>query len=311
MGIKPIVFTASFREAVYDETPYAKIMAKKYNLEHHISTIDSGALQHLETISGLYDNPIADRAVLPEYVICQAARELGVDYMLSGEGGDEVMGYPRNLPEDIPPTFGAHHSNSQIARYYYGVSALANDSVRRELLPLQDRHNYLAGLYAALPEAAPFEKIYYGQWQTWLIDNVLMKDLQLFGNAKMSFVSPFISRTLMQYMATVPLDKKLEGLHGKTFVKQALGAALPDEIIHKVKHKFHVPISEWFQGEAHGLLHDTLLASDGFCMRYMGEKAVGKLLEHHKAGEQDYNRPLWALLFLTFWHKEKERQVYG
>ena len=100
------------------------------------------------------------------------------------------------------------------------------------------RHNYLAGLYAALPEAAPFEKIYYGQWQTWLIDNVLVKYLQLFSNAKMSFVSPFISRTLTQYMATVPLDKKLEGLRGNTFVKQALGTALPDEIIHKVKHKF-------------------------------------------------------------------------
>lgn len=311
LGVKPVVFTAGFRDADFDETPYAAIMADQYGLEHHIAVVDADSLRHLPAISALFDNPVADRAALPEFVLCQAASDAGITHMLSGEGGDEVLGYPRNLPDQLPVDL-ATISNHQAAQYYYGVSALMDESSRRALLPgIKAGDDYLSSLYTRLPGGAPFEKIYYGQWQTWLIENVLMKDLQLLAGAGMSFASPYISRTLMDYMSTLPLAVKLEGLHHKRFVRQALGDRLPAEIHRKPKHKFGVPAAAWFRTDAYGMLHDTVLATSGFCAQHLDAAVVRKLLTEHKSGHHDHNRALWALLFLEFWYSAKEQQVHG
>lgn len=151
VGVKPVVFTAGFAQAQYDESPYAKIMAKKYNLEHHIITIESNMFDEISTISSLYDNPIADRAIFPEYIICKLAKDLGITTMISGEGGDEVLGYPRNLPENVGFSLESKN-NDELASYYHNLSNMLGKDLRDSIIK-RGRHiehqDYLAELYSS------------------------------------------------------------------------------------------------------------------------------------------------------------------
>ncbi len=311
LGIRPTVFTAAFKEIDYDETPYARIMAEKYQLEHNILTITSDAMKELPTISALFDNPIADRAIIPEYIICQKAKEMGITHMVTGEGGDEVLGYPRNLPEDIH--FEKRlFKNEALAEFYYSLSGLIQKDLRRKLLIKfnnSNYHDYLCELYQEMDSFHPFEKIYYGQWQTWMIDNVLIKDTQLFQNLSLQFISPYMDLDLMKHCMSLTVVQKMEFLRNKNYLKNGLKKILPHEIIHKSKHKFHVPISEWLRYELYEQAHDTLLDTGGAIDKFIDKKIIIRMLEDHKRGKIDYNRPLWGLLFLENWYKMKKDYI--
>lgn len=309
LGIKPDVYTAGFKEQEYDETPFAKIMADKYNLNHTILTITPEVMNDLSNICALFDNPIADRAIIPEYLICQQAEAKGITHMISGEVGDEVLGYPRNLPEDISSSQMINDENKPLAEYYYSISALMQDDMRNDLLSFKNnnfQHNYLFDLYQTLSDYHPFEKIYYGQWQTWMIDNVLMKDTQLFNHFSLKFVSPYMDVQLMKHIIQISANKKMELLQNKKYLKNALVRILPEAIINKKKHKFHVPIAEWLMTDLYEQTHDMLLASDSLVSRFMNKDLVRTMLEDHKLKKADYNRPLWGLFFLENWYKMKK-----
>ena len=310
LGLKPTVFTASFKEQEYDETLYAKIMAEKYNLKHKILIIKSNIVEDLPKITSFFDNPIADRAILPEYLICKLAKDLGIDVMISGEGGDEVLGYPRNLPERMQFK-KEHFDNENLSEFYYSISALLpKDYVNDLVLNYNNTANdYLPNLYRNLKGLHPFEKIYYGQWQTWLIDNVLMKDTQLFDNFSMKFVSPYIDIPLMKHCLKLTANQKRVLLRNKSYLKNTLLKLLPDSIINKPKHKFGVPIAEWLRTELYEQVHDTLLSNDSITNSYFNKKLIKKMLENHKSGKIDYNRPLWALLFFENWYIIKKKYL--
>lgn len=309
LGVYPVVFTAGFTEQEYDETPYAKIMAKKYGFEHVILTITPEAMLDLPKISSLFDNPIADRAIIPEYAICQKAKEMGITHMVTGEGGDEVLGYPRNLPENIKFTRNML-ANKALSDYYYSISALMSEDLRKKILINKDfSNNYLYDLYRGLGSMHPFEKIYYGQWQTWMIDNVLMKDTQLFKGASLRFISPYMDMRLMKYCMSFSAEQKMKLFRNKNYLKNKLSGLLPETIINKSKHKFHVPIAEWLRAELYEQAYDMLLAKDSVCDSFMDKKIIRRMLEDHKQGKADYNRPLWGLLFLENWYKMKKRYL--
>lgn len=308
LGVKPIVFTAGFKEASYDETPYAKIMAEKYGLKHQIFTIGPDVIEKLPEVAAIYDNPIADRAIFPEYIICDVAKSMNITSMVSGEGGDEVLGYPRNIPEDAIFD-SSQKTNNNLATYYYSLSSLVQKPLREELMSKKSTHQYLEDLYTSFGNVQDFEKIYYGQWQTWMIDNVYIKDIRLFGKNNMSFVSPYMDIALMRHNVMLSTSDKLNLLRNKMSVKKSMSDLLPEKIINKQKHKFHVPINEWLKNEYYGMCYETLTAKDSLSMEFMDRKVLKRMLSEHKNGTVDHNRPLWGLLFLEYWYKGKKKYL--
>jgi len=93
-------FTVGFGEgqAGADERPYARTVAQLFNTDHSECLYDNPQKQ-VESILPLmieaFDEPFADSSMIPNYLICQAARRW-VTVALSGIGGDELFaGYER------------------------------------------------------------------------------------------------------------------------------------------------------------------------------------------------------------------------
>ena len=87
-------FTLKFQGS-FDESMYAKAIAKELNFVHTEVDINSAILiAEFERMTKLMDEPLNDPAFLPMLTLSSAAREK-VKVVLTGDGGDELfMGYP-------------------------------------------------------------------------------------------------------------------------------------------------------------------------------------------------------------------------
>ena len=83
--------------ASYDELPYARLVAQRFETEHHEEIIEPDVVALLPAIVRHFDEPFADSSAVPTFVVAQStARHVKV--ALSGIGGDETFGgYPRYL----------------------------------------------------------------------------------------------------------------------------------------------------------------------------------------------------------------------
>jgi asparagine synthase (glutamine-hydrolysing) len=86
-----------FEVQEYNETDYARQVAKLVNADHHEAIVRPGAVEVVNKLAWHFDEPFADSSAVPTYYVSKVARE-HVTVALGGDGGDETFaGYRRYL----------------------------------------------------------------------------------------------------------------------------------------------------------------------------------------------------------------------
>lgn len=103
------VFSIGYKDNdEYDETQYAKIVAERFGLSHHVIYPDFSSDSILSTVDLILDQmdePYGNPTVSMTNIICQAAKKEAV-VALVGDGGDEVFGgYPRYRALEVAKNF--------------------------------------------------------------------------------------------------------------------------------------------------------------------------------------------------------------
>ncbi|MEW5758324.1 MAG: asparagine synthase (glutamine-hydrolyzing) [Candidatus Omnitrophota bacterium] len=86
-------FTGKFKEGIlFDESKYAKVVAKNINTKLHFVTIEeNGFIRLMPKLIYCMDEPVAGPGLLPQYVVSSFAAQ-HVKVVLGGHGGDEIFG---------------------------------------------------------------------------------------------------------------------------------------------------------------------------------------------------------------------------
>jgi asparagine synthase (glutamine-hydrolysing) len=94
-------FSIGYKDnAFFDETRYAKLVAKKYKTNHTVFSLSNNDfLEHVHDVLDYLDEPFADSSAIPVYILSMHTRK-HVTVALSGDGGDEVFaGYNKHAAE--------------------------------------------------------------------------------------------------------------------------------------------------------------------------------------------------------------------
>jgi asparagine synthase (glutamine-hydrolysing) len=102
---RPITcFTIGFAEGVgidgdsgAADLPYARQVARHLGVDLHEICVEASAIERLEEMIALLDEPQADPAPINALLISERARAMGIPVLLSGAGGDDLFtGYRRH-----------------------------------------------------------------------------------------------------------------------------------------------------------------------------------------------------------------------
>ena len=142
-------FTIGFREAEYDEAPYAAAVARHLgtdHTEHYVTPAD--AIDVVPSLPDMYDEPFADSSQIPTHLVSRLARQK-VTVSLSGDGGDEFFGgYHRY--------FLGRRVWDKVQRVPKGVRPLASAALR--VLPMGTWNTLLSPRRRFVPRALRRER---------------------------------------------------------------------------------------------------------------------------------------------------------
>jgi asparagine synthase (glutamine-hydrolysing) len=99
-------FSISFAESSYDESRYARAVAKFLGTDHHEERLSVDLAANLVgEIGSWMDEPFSDASLVPTYLLSRFTRK-HVTVALGGDGGDELFaGYPMYLGHRLAPLY--------------------------------------------------------------------------------------------------------------------------------------------------------------------------------------------------------------
>ncbi len=335
-------FSISFAQEEYNEAHYARMVADRYQTDHHEFKVTPDAKAIFPELVWHYNEPFADPSAIPTYYVSQLARQ-HVTVVLNGDGGDEnFAGYPRyagNGHADqragvfpwLRERLGEIWAWQEFARQqqlWKDPAALRYFSPRlfayywriTHVHELHQAHLYTAHMKAATAQYPAFQLMlgkYRSSDASSFLDALLNLDLELYLPdtlmVKVDIASmahslearaPMLDHHFLEFVARIPADLKLKnGTESKYIFKKAAEPFLPGEIIYRPKMGFGVPTDYWFRHELRDLVKDALLSKRATARGYFRRDALEKMLAEHINGAKNWQYVIWNLLMLELWHQ--------
>lgn len=329
-------FSIGFRDAEFNEAPFARLVANAFGTDHHELILEPDVLGTVEKITRSLEEPFGDSSMLPTYFVCCLARQ-HVTVALSGDGGDEAFaGYDRYrihlqdrsygwLPgwagrlyrERIHPLVPYAVPGRSLAfsiclpwqdRYIEGVSfqpfqremgLLAEDFVGGAH-PLQSFRDYLD----KAPARDPLGQVLYLDTKTYLPGDILTKVDRMSMLTSLEARVPLLDHIFLEWVTGLtPEWKTRNGTQKYILRKLAERVGVPKEVLNRRKQGFALPLVRWMRNELKDLIMSVMLEPRTLQRGYFNPAAVEKLLAEHLRGRRDHSARIWRLLMFELWHR--------
>lgn len=327
----------------YNELSEARRMAAYLGTEHYELQVSHAKLfDSLRTLAYHFDEPFADSAAFPVYLLSRFASE-HVKVVLTGDGGDELFGGYRRYAADLA------------APYYQLLPSILSDTLLPRLTNALPRFRRLKQMIQTLPIEDPASR--YGSWlqvfspemqvellgddwqeeirrydptavysfyydrfpesakedhvnrllyldlKTWLVDMYLEKTDKPTMACGLEARIPILDHRLVELAFQIPGDMKVKRFRLKRIFKEAVKGLMPSDVLRRPKHGFSVPIDEWFRTELKDVAFEILLDDRTRSHGIFDTEFVERLWREHNEGRHTWATQLYALLNFEMWHR--------
>jgi len=314
-------YAVRFLEPGYDESAFAEAVTHDIKTVHHVVTADDGSLSRaLDVVTRHLAEPVGDPAILPTYLLAEAARA-DVKVVLSGEGADELFGgYPTYLGHKVAALYqrlphGVRRGiRGAVERLPSSTGKVTLEFLLKQFvagadLPWLERHIAWFGALGAgaatvaelgclltrFPHDDPLNRVLWLDFLTYLPDNLLVKVDRGTMLASIEARAPFLDRAVLELALPAPSALKVRRLTTKAILKDAARGIVPDRVIERKKRGLSVPVARWLVTAL------APLAERCFTRPRLGGERVPALWAEHRAGRRNHARKLWPILMAELW----------
>ena len=272
-------FCVNFKDKKNNEGDDAKKFSQFINSKHQNLDLEIADFFHtLAHISKISDEPHADSAIVPSYLISKEAKSKNVKVLISGAGGDEIFaGYSRHYSSFRNLFFGilsnieffddklitifpytiqnylyklkskkiAHLSNMSGQNFGVVFSLIQNKEIKEFIL------NYFEKLFFRISDKIHnkhnFDNILTTDLENYLPDNILLSfDKMTMLNSVEGRV-PFLDHRIVELLygnnINVTLGQNFK--NSKKILRNIYQKKLPNYIFKKNKIGFNAPLGDW------------------------------------------------------------------
>lgn len=322
-----------------DELPKAARVARHLGLDHHELRIHGVGLESvLLTLAQAHDEPFADAANIPLYLMCRQLQGQ-IKVVLQGDGGDEVFGgyrryamlrnarYWRFWPKRFSPLI---RSFGDIGRRFARMSDSIEQSdpaMRMALLLTtetldnppeslfsKDMQLHLAeetDPFLAYKQAAerfqghdPVQQMLLTDLTVQLPSQFLTKVDRATMAAGIEARVPLLDEQLVQLVLNWPSEWKVKGTEKKIVLRNSQRGRLPKDILDGPKTGFGVPYEEWLRTTLFDFARSHLLERSFLTTFGLQRKSLEQMLKLHQQRKVDRGFTLWKLLQLAIWNTQ-------
>lgn len=326
-------FTIGFEDKKYDESNYAKEIAKYLGTNHtELICNKEDALAIITKLPKIFDEPFADSSAIPTVLVSELAKKQ-VSVVLSGDGGDELFcGYPsyvlmekrfkllskipfrktlRKISNIFPvPIFIQNKFNGKLYNKVIkfknmldhddivNTFKVANSVFSKDEIKGLIREGYFFS--KDIPATTSnLEKMMISDFKGYLPDDLMVKIDRSTMSASLEGREPLLDHKIIEFAASLQVSYK----KNKEILKSILGHYIPEELFLRKKQGFGIPINDWLREDLKYLVD-----------QYLGEELIKKynvfdygyiseLLEAFYAKKNDDNK-VWVLLMFQMWFSE-------
>lgn len=320
-------FTAVFPGYEKDESGYAALVAKAFNLTHVPVHIDvTGIADLMNKVSHGVEEPINSASALIQYEVYRCAKENGVTVLLDGQGADEVFGgYHKyykwrwqqlyrtgKLKESgemeaarklgVNEAFGI--GNKAAALFPHFVASLQQGRKKRSAYKQWDINRDFAvtnkeDLAYLLPTQFTLNSALYADTFNYGLEELLkLADRNSMAHA-VEVRLPYLSHQLVEFLFTLPPHFKINKGWTKWLLRKTAEPMLPQEITwRKDKVGFEPPQKEWMKQtavqEAIHVAKQTLVDKN-----ILDKTVLAKKIQPHDAhAAANWDWKYWSASFL-------------
>lgn len=302
-------FSIGFDVGEFDESNYAREVARAYATEHHELVLDASAMELLPRLVWHYGEPFADSSALATFALADMASR-HVTVALNGDGGDEAFAGYRRYAEPAPEGPLIRHHAERRAHAYFEADARM-ELYQPEFSESLDKYAWRAFVeepYRASDATDPLERVLDVDVQTYLGEDLLVKmDIATMAHS-LEARSPLCDQRVQELAAALPMAMKLSGSTTKAIFKQAMRDWLPSRIIDRPKMGFGIPMADWLRGR---LPADVLLDPRALSRGLFREERLRALVREHELGQGNHGYRIWTLLMLELWFRTYVDQPIG
>lgn len=337
-------FSVGFEHDEYNELPYARSVAERYDTDHTELVAEPDVQNLLPQLARHYGEPFADASAVPTYYVSKKTSQ-HVKVALTGDGGDEIFGgyrryegmmlhqfFSRWFPEGIlslMKTIGQYlprtsQDSSLINKGRRLLNGLTGSPAEKQMSFLSHFHSdsidqLLKTEVNEVRKGKEYMQSFYKRFsaldslaeQTMLVDLMTQLPDQL--NVKVDIASmmnsiecrsPFLDHELVDVMTRVPLEQRIRWGQKKRILKSAFKEDLPEDVLSHKKQGFSIPRAEWMRGELSDFMKDRLLHGTDTFQELVRIRPVKRMIKQHLSHHHDWSKHLWSLLMFELWTRE-------
>lgn len=318
-------FTLGFKthSSDFDELLQAKETCRLNNINHIVKIVDpSNIIKDLDKIVELYEEPFYSLA--PNYVISKLAKKSGVKVVLSGLGGDELLGgynhfdhlkyWKMSRPfrfalKPLSEAVNMHKINKRvndlftsknINLFYKSYYSVFNEDEKRLIYSNSNNYNSDTVLDKYFQKDRKFnndmERLSYLGVMSYIGNHHVYRMDKFTMNFGLESRFPMLDHNLVEFCFSIPSSFKIVNNKRKYLLRKIAKKHVPSSVLNMKKKGFRFPMDLWVKNELKDLCNDSISRLSN--RDFVNKKTIHKLISELSPTQ------VWHLTMLELWFEK-------